>query len=77
MAVQRFKVDVYSYCWYFLLITSLLSMTAETTTAPAKRLLEKFGSNYSMNAAQTANLFDKMGIASWDFHGSEEEVKFF
>ena len=52
-------------------------MTAETTTAPAKRLLEKFGSNYSMNAAQTANLFDKMGIASWDFNGSEEEVKFF
>ena len=77
MAVQRFKVDVYSYCWYFLLLTSLLSMTAETTTVPAKRLLEKFGRNNSMNAAQTANLFDKMGISSWDFDDWEEEVKFF
>ena len=52
-------------------------MTAQTTTVPAQKLLGKFGTNYSMDAAQTANLFDKMGISTWDYDGSEEQVRLF
>ena len=82
MAVQRLKINAYScawYKWHFFLFISSLSMTAGAVTAksPAERLLGKFGTNYSMNAAQIADLFDKMGISNWDYDGSKEEVKFF
>ena len=76
MAVQRFNMNAYSCCWCFFLYSSLLVVTAETIPDPAKALLGKFGTNYSLNAAQTEKLFDSMGISSWDYDGSRSEVKF-
>ncbi|CAB4005050.1 Hypothetical predicted protein, partial [Paramuricea clavata] len=56
----------------FFLFVSLI-VTANTATVPAEKLLTKFGTNYTMDAAQTAELFESIGISNWHYNGSREE----
>ncbi len=63
-------MNIYLGAWCFFLF-----VTASTATVPAEKLLEKFGTNHTMDAAQTANLFESMGISDWDNDGSNEDVK--
>ncbi|CAB4024193.1 zinc transporter ZIP14-like [Paramuricea clavata] len=58
--------------WRFFLLVSL-TVTANTATIPAETLLKKFGTNNTMDAAQTAKLFQSMGMSNWDYNGSREE----
>ncbi|CAB4005049.1 Hypothetical predicted protein, partial [Paramuricea clavata] len=58
--------------WRFFLFVSLI-VTANTATVPAEKLLTKFGTNYTMDPAQTAKLFESMGISSWHYNGSRDE----
>jgi hypothetical protein len=62
--------------WRFFQFYSLI-VTANTATFPAEKLLKKFGTNDTLDAAQTTKLFESMGISNWDYNGSKEEVKLF
>ncbi len=63
-------MNIYLGAWCFFLF-----VTASTATDPAEKLLNKFGTNHTMDAAQTAKLFESMGISDWNYDGSDEGVK--
>ncbi|CAB3979721.1 zinc transporter ZIP8 [Paramuricea clavata] len=58
--------------WRFFLFVSLI-VTANTATVPVEKLLKKFGTNDTLDAAQTTKLFESMGISNWNYNGSKEE----
>lgn len=70
---------MYTYvcCCGSLLLNLLIVDVVGAEIMPAEKLLKKFGTNNSLNAAQTTELFAHMGISSWDYNGSGEEVNNF